>query len=356
MDDGSWMPIIFLCILAICATYCAAAEISYASMNKIRVKNYAANGDKRAEKAMIIADNFDEALTTLLIGNNIMHIGFGTVAAYISIQLWGIQSLKYTTIIAAVFVFFFTELMPKSYARTNSEKFALAISGSLLALIRILAPVVSLFTSMGQKLSSYFPESQEPEITEAELFDIIEKAREEAVLDRDKQNLVDSALNFDVITVGDIFTNRNDIVALNIYSTHQDIREKIQKQKYSRLPVYEHTIDNIIGILNARTFLKHYVKHDVFDLRSLLAEPHYVNPKTPIDELLREMSSKKLHMSIVVDEAKKVLGIITVEDILEELVGEIWDESDAVYGENLKGTEKRKGGSDLLEINATSSH
>jgi len=336
MDGDSWIQIILLVLLILGAAYCAASEIAYASINKIRVKNYADNGDKRAKTAMYISNNFDQALTTILIGNNLTHIGFASLATLISTQLWGIESVKYTTIVSTVVVFLISEMIPKSYAKTNSVKFALVVSGSLLALMKIFSPVASLFTFISRGLSKFFPEEQEPAITEEEFYDIIKTVQEEGVLDRGKQELVHSALDFDVITVGDIFTAREDIVALDIDSTKEEILDKIKTQKYSRLPVYKGNIDNIIGILQTRKFLKRYIIHDIFDVQSLLLEPHFVSKKAPVDDLLKEMSSKKLHMSIVIDDCQKALGIVTVEDILEELVGEIWDEDDVVNEECIK--------------------
>jgi CBS domain containing-hemolysin-like protein len=318
------------------AAYCAASEISYASINKIRIKNYADNGDKRAKTAMYISNNFDQALTTILIGNNLTHIGFASLATLISTQLWGVESVKYTTIVVTVIVFLISEMIPKSYAKANNVKLSLAVSGSLFTLMKVFLPITSLFMFISRRLSKLFPESQEPAITEEEFYDIIETAEEEGILDRGKQELVNSALDFDGVTVGDILTAREDIVALDIDSKQEEILEKIKTQKYSRLPVYKGNIDNIIGILQIRKFLKLYIKHDVFDVRSLLLEPHFISKKAPIDDILKEMSNKKLHISIVVDDLGKTLGVVTVEDILEELVGEIWDEEDVVNEKFLK--------------------
>lgn len=330
MDGDSWIQIILLVLLIMGGAYCAASEISYASINKIRVKNYAINGDRRAKTAMYISNNFDRALTTILIGNNLMHIGFASLATLISTRLWGVGSVKYTAIVSTIVIFLISEMIPKSYAKANNISFALAVSGSLLKLMKILSPVASLFIFISRRLSKLFPESQEPAITEEEIYDIIETAHAEGVLDRGRQELINSALDFDIITVGDIFTTREDIVALDIDSTQEEILRKIRTQKYSRIPIYKDNIDNVIGILQIRKLLKLYFKHGVFDVQSLLLKPHFVSKKAPVDDLLKEMSSKKLHISIVVDECGKTLGIVTIEDILEELVGEIWDEQDVV--------------------------
>lgn len=340
MDSDSWIRVILLAILTIGAAYCAACEISYASMNKIRVKSYADNGDKRAIKAMHISDNFDQALTTLLIGNNITHIAFGSLATLLASQLWGVESVKFVAVVSAVFIFLVSEMIPKSFAKANSEKFAIAASNSLNFLMRILSPVAVLFMSISKKISNLFPKADEPPITEEEFYDIIETAEEEGVLDKEKQELVHSVLNFDVITAGGIYTGRDKIVALDVNSPIEEILQVVRTQKYSRLPVYEGNIDSIIGILHVRKFLKSYLKQGKLDIRDLLTEVHFVREETPIDDLLRYMSNKKLHMSVVTDGFGRTLGIITIEDILEELVGEIWDEDDAVHEKHMESPNK----------------
>ena len=237
MDGDSWMRVILLVFLTMGAAYCAGSEISFAAMNKLRIRKYAENGNKRAISAMYIVNNFDQALTTLLISNNIMNISFGSLTALIAIQLWGISSVKYVTILTAVFVFFFNEMIPKTYAKANSESFALAVSGSLRTLMKILSPVAFLFVLISQNLAKLFPERLDPEITEEELYDIFEAAQVEGVLDKSEHELVHSTLNFDITTAGDILTKNEEIIALDINSSHADILQKIRTQKYSRLPV-----------------------------------------------------------------------------------------------------------------------
>lgn len=331
MDGGSSTLFILLFIFLAGAAYCASSEIAFASVNKIRLKNYAENGDKRAINAMYITVNFNKALTTLLIGNNITHIAFASVATLLSTRLWGVESVKYTTIVSTFVVFLFSEMIPKSFGKANSTRIALAVSGSLRALMKILAPVAYFFTYISNCVSKLFPvKDSEPFMTEEELYDIIETANEEGVLDEDQHELVHSALDFDDITVGDIFTARKDIVALDINSSQEEILAIIKKYKYSRIPMYKDSLDNIVGILPVRKFLKAYIKNQTIDLKDMLLKPHYTMCNMPIDNVLREMSGKKIHMSIVVDDNSKTLGIVTVEDILEELVGDIWDEDDVV--------------------------
>lgn len=331
MESDSWMRVILLVFLTMGAAYCAGSEIAFAALNKIRIRKRADDGNKRAISAMYIVNNFDQALTTLLISNNLMNISYGAVATLIAMSIWGVSSVKYVTIFTAVFVFFFNEMIPKSYARANSESFALAVSGSLRTLMRVLSPVAFLFVRISQNISKLFPDCQDPEITEEELYDIFDAAQAEGILDDSEHELVHSTMNFDVTTAGDILTRNSDIIALDIHASHDDILQKIREYKYSRLPVYADTLDNIIGILHVRRFLKSCLKEDDRDIRSAMLQPHYATQETPIDHLLQEMSNKKSHMCIVRDGFEKAIGIVTVEDILEELVGEIWDENDTVH-------------------------
>lgn len=330
MDSDSWIRVILLAFLSMGAAYCAASEISYASVNKIRIKSYADKGDKRAKTVLYISDRFEQALTTLLVGNNITHIGFGSIATLIATRLWGVNSVKYVAVASAVFVFLVCEMIPKSYAKANSEKFALTVSASLKFLMKILAPVTFLFMSIGRRISRLFSTAEEPAMTEEEFYDIMETVEEEGVLDKDKQELVQSALNFDVITAGDIMTGRDCIIALDVNTPRDEILKTIKTEKYSRIPIYQGNMDNVVGILHARNFLKCYIREKEFDLRDVMTDVHFVQQKTPIYELLQKMSSEKLHMSMVTDNTGRVLGLVTVEDILEELVGEIWDEDDIV--------------------------
>jgi len=337
MDSDSWIQGILLVLFLMGAAYCAASEISYASINKIRMKNYADKGDIRAKKAIYISDHFDKALSTILIGNNVMHIAFASLATLLSTRFWGVESVKYTTIISTAIVFLISEMIPKSYAKANSERVALGVAFSLSRLMKILSPVASFFMFIGRGISKLFPQNPEPAITEEEFYDMIETAREEGVLVGKKQELLRSALDFDVITAGDILTKREDVVALDIDWPLEKIIAKIKSQRFSRLPVYKGSIDNVIGILQVRKFLKEYIKHKdtSWDIQSRLLDPLFVNMRAPIDKLLQRMSRQKLHMAIVTDGYGKTLGIITLEDILEELVGEIWDEDDIVTDEEL---------------------
>ncbi|NLL35278.1 MAG: HlyC/CorC family transporter [Clostridiales bacterium] len=329
MDSDGWLRILTLVLLTLGAAYCASSETSFAAMNRVRIQNLADNGDKRAKLALRISDNFEKTITTLLIGNNITHIAFASLVTLISTELWGVKSVKYMTILSTVYVFLFSEMIPKSFAKANSEKFALAISRSLYFVMRLLTPVSFLFMYIAKFVTRLFPENDEPEISKEEFLDIMETVEEEGILG-EKQELVRSALSFDEKTVGDVFTPIDKVVSINVLSTKEQILETAKSVKFSRLPVYDGEPDNIIGIIHVRDFLKKILreKDSELDINSLLLEAHHTVCGAYISDLLHDMSTKKIHMSMVVDVTEKIIGLITIEDILEELVGEIWDEDD----------------------------
>lgn len=330
MDSDSWIQLILLILLLIGAAYCAASEIAFASVNRIRLRNLADGDDKRAEKALYITDNFDKAISTILIGNNITHIGFASIATLISTRLWGVESVKYSTIVSTIIVFLFSEMIPKNYGKAKSTKFTIRVSNSLYWFMKVFTPLTIIFTSLSSTIAKLFPIADETAITEEEFYDIIETANEEGILDKNSQELIESALWFDDMKVEDVYTSIDDVVALEINSTEHEIVEKIKSYKYSRIPIFKGDLNNIVGILSARKLIKQYIKHSALDMDMLVTPPYFVKVGTPIDTLLKHMSSKKQHMAIVVDEDHNAIGIVTVEDILEELVGEIWDEDDIV--------------------------
>lgn len=329
MDSDGWLRILLLILLTLGAAYCASSETSFAAMNRIRIQNLADNGDKRAKLALRISDNFEKAITTLLIGNNITHIAFASLVTLISTELWGVKSVKYMTIISTVYVFLFSEMIPKSFAKANNDKFVLVVSKSLNAVMRLLSPVSFLFMFIAQSISKLFSGDSEPSISEEDFLDIMEAAEEEGVLG-EKQELVNSALSFDEITVGDVFTPIENVVSIDVHSTKEQILETAKAERFSRLPVYDESPESIVGILHIRDFLKQIIKYkdDAFNINSLLLETYFASCDTYISDLLHKMSTKKQHMAMVVDNTGNVIGLITMEDILEELVGEIWDEDD----------------------------
>ncbi len=331
MDDGSRLPWIIAVLLLFCAAFFAVAETAYASCPKSRVKAAAERGDARAKTALLILDDFDKAISTLLICTNIVHIATASIVTVAVTKLWGLSAVSISTIVTTIVVFFAGEMLPKSIAKKYSEPLALATGPVLRFLMKVFTPLSALLTWIGQSAAKLTPDETPVSFTEDELYDIIEDMTEEGSLDEQQGELISSALQFGEVTVESVLTPRVDLVAVNISSRLEDILAVIKTTNHSRLPVYEGSIDNIIGVLQIRKFIKAYLRlGNNLDLRPLMDEVFFIHQSTNIDELLPVMSKRKLNMAVVTDNYGGTLGIVTVEDILEELVGEIWDEDDVV--------------------------
>ncbi len=331
MDDGSrisWLIVVFLLFGAM---YFAVAETAFASVSRTRLKTYADKGDPRAAKALFVTDNMDRAITTILIGTNVVHLAAASVVTVNVTRIWGLSAVTVSTLITTLAVFFFGEMLPKSIARKYSERLSLSTAGSLCFFMFILRPVAALLTLIGNGAAALTKGDSEASVTENEIYDIIEDMTEEGSLNEEQKDLISSALSFGDVTVESILTSRVDVAAIDVSMSEKEILDFIKEQNHSRIPVYEKTIDNIIGILQIRKYIKDYIRNDEpLDIRGLLDEPYFVHQSTKIDDLLQIMSTRKLNMAVVTDNYGGTLGIVTVEDILEELVGEIWDEDDRV--------------------------
>ena len=331
MDDGSRLPWIIAVLLLFCAAFFAVAETAYASCPRSRVKAAAERGDARAKTALLILDDFDKAISTLLICTNIVHIATASIVTVAVTKLWGLSAVSISTIVTTIVVFFAGEMLPKSIAKKYSEPLALATGPVLRFLMKVFTPLSALLTWIGQSAAKLTPDETPVSFTEDELYDIIEDMTEEGSLDEQQGELISSALQFGEVTVESVLTPRVDLVAVDISSSLESILAVIKTTNHSRLPVYEGSIDNIIGVLQIRKFIKAYLRlGNNLDLRPLMDEVFFIHQSTNIDELLPVMSKRKLNMAVVTDNYGGTLGIVTVEDILEELVGEIWDEDDVV--------------------------
>ena len=331
MDDGSRLLWITASVLLLCAVFFAVTEISMASVSRNRMKTIADHGDSRAKKVVYILDNFDKAISTILIGTNIVHISIATIVTVAVTRRWGLSAVSVSTIITTIAVFFAGEMLPKSIAKKYSEKCSLACAGPLSFLMKLFAPLSKLLAMIGNAASRLTRGEAEKSVTEDELYDIIEDMTEEGSLDEEQGELISSALQFGDVTVESILTPRVDLIAIDIEDSIDEVLSRIKSCSHSRLPVYEGSIDNIIGILQIRRFIKAYLKQGKdLDVRSLLDKVFFVHQSTNIDELLPVMSRQKMNIAVVTDNYGGTVGIVTVEDILEELVGEIWDEDDVV--------------------------
>ena len=331
MDEGSRLSWIIAILLVFAAAYFAVTETAFASASRSKLKTAADRGDGRAKKALYVLDNFDRAISTLLICTNIVHIATASIVTVAVTKLWGLSAVSISTIITTIVVFFAGEMLPKSIAKKYSERFAKSCAGPLCFFMKLFAPVSALLTWIGQTAAKFTKGDPQISVTEDELYDIIEDMTEEGSLDEEQGELISSALQFGEVTVESILTPRVDLAAVNVNEKPEDILSLVKFYNHSRLPVYEGSVDHIIGILQIRRFIKAYLKQgEQLDVRSLLDEVFFVHQSTNIDELLPVMSKRRLNMAVVTDNYGGTLGIVTVEDILEELVGEIWDEDDVV--------------------------
>ncbi len=331
MDEGSWLSWFIIALLIMAASYFATAETAFASVSRIKVKSEFDRGDRRAKKALFVLDNFDKAITTILIGTNIVHIVTAAMVTVLVTSKWGISAVTVSTIITTLVLFFIGEMLPKSIGKKYSCRFSLSLASSLKLFMLIFTPVAFILTKIGQTVAKLTKGDTEVTVTEDELYDIIENMKDEGDLDSERGELVHSALMFADVAVESIVTPRVDVAAIDIETPLNEILAFVKSSRHSRFPVYKDNIDNVIGVLQIRKFIKAYIKQgDALDVNSVLDEIYFAHQSTKIDELLAEMSRKRLNMAVITDNYGGTLGIVTVEDILEELVGDIWDEDDEV--------------------------
>ncbi|MBE6798352.1 MAG: HlyC/CorC family transporter [Ruminococcaceae bacterium] len=334
MDSDSWGQIILLVVLIIGSAFFSASETAFTSLNKIRLKTMADDGNKRAASTLRLAENYDKFLSTVLIGNNIVNIASTSIATVLFIK-WlgnGPTSTTVSTVVMTVAVLIFGEVSPKSVAKEMPEKFAMFATPLFRTLVILFTPFVAFFTAWKKLLKRMFKLQNDDAITGDELLNIVEEAHSGGGIDETESDLIRSAISFSEHPVSDILTPRVDIVAVSKDEEFTEIARIFDESGFSRLPVFDETIDSIVGVIHIRDFNKLVLTGDK-PLESIIKEPVFVAKQISISNLLKFMQSKKTHMAVVADEYGGTLGIATMEDILEELVGEIWDEYDEVIEE-----------------------
>ena len=322
------------CILL--SGFFSAAEMSYSSLNRLRIDNLAEDGSRRAKLAGKIADRYDDALSAILIGNNLVNIAGTALATVASILLTGGE--KYTalaTLIMLVLVIIFGETIPKIVAKKNANRFALAYAYAVRALTILLTPLRFIVVGLVRLITKPLKGEEEAGEEEAveELQTLIETVEDEGVIDEDRSELLHAALDFSEVSASEAMTARVDMVAVDIDDDWEDVLAAIEEAPYSRLPVYEESVDNIIGVLYLNHFFKAMIDEERPDLRALLMPPCYVYQTMRLPDVLARMRRAKMHLAIVTDEYGGTAGVISMEDVLEEIVGEIWDETDEVVSE-----------------------
>ncbi len=317
------------------SSYFAAAETAYAAVSKVRMRTLADKGNKRAGRVLWITDRFDRTLTTILIGNNIFHAACASLSALLVMQQFSQEYVIYGTLLTTIIVYLFAEMIPKSLAKARAEELALFFSGSMTLLIRLLTPISAVFSVISTLLSKLFAGKEEKTVTEEELLSLIETIEDEGVLEPEKQALVNSAIEFRDKLAQDIMIPMVQVVCIDAATPIDQLAKMLQSESHSRLPVFERSRDNIVGILPVNLFLSQYVTGKRVPLRKILLKPYIFDSEIEISVLLQRMRLNKLHMVFLVDKNRRKVGIITMEDLLEELVGEIQDESDAGEGVEL---------------------
>ena len=334
--------IIIIVVCVILSGYFSATETAFSTFNRIRVKNMAEKGDKKASLVIKLSDNYDSLISTILIGNNIVNILASSMGALVFARFIsnGELASAVNTAVLTIAILIFGEISPKTIAKNNPERFAL-FSAPIINVVRIiLFPLIVIFNSWQKLLAKIFKNSNDQGMTEEELISIIEEAEEDGDIDKEESDLIKSAIEFGDLEVGDIFTPRIDLTALPVGSTKEVVAKTFSESGYSRLPVYEGDIDNVVGILYYKDFYTVAYKTNV-PLHEIIKPVIYVAKTQPVNELMKELQEKQLHMAVVTDEFGSTAGIVTLEDILEEIVGEIWDEHDEII-EEIKEVEENE--------------
>lgn len=315
-------------LLVVFSGYFSATETAFTSLNKIRIKNMANDGDHRARNVMELAENYDNLLSTILVGNNLVNIMLSSISTVLFIGLYPNYGATIATAVATIVVLIFGEISPKSLAKENPEKFAMFSAPFIRALVVVLTPVNWIFSMWKRFLAKIFNTDSGRPITEDELLTIVEEAETEGGIDTEQSELIQNAIEFNDLEALDVLTPRVDIKAIEMDTSEDEIGEIFIETGFSRLPVYDDDLDSIIGVLNQKDF-HNYIKGGRASVSEYVKPVIFVAGSMKISQLLKKLQTAKTHIAIIVDEYGGTYGLVTMEDIIEELVGEIYDEHDA---------------------------
>ena len=335
MDPALRIVIIVFCIIM--SAYFSATETAFSTFNRIRVKNLAEKGNKKAALVLKLADKYDTLISTILIGNNIVNILASSMTTLLFVELlkdgnYAAFASGISTAVLTIVILTFGEISPKTVAKKMPESFAMFSAPLINLIFVILIPLTLIFNLLQKLLGKMFKSDEDQGMTEEELISIIEEAEEEGDFDKEESTLIKSAIEFGDLEVGDIFTPRIDITAISKEASFEEIKDVFNDSGYSRIPVYEGDLDNVIGILYYKDFFSSSFK-DGDDISEIMKPVMYVTKSQKINDLLKDLQEKQLHLAIVTDEYGSTAGLVTLEDILEEIVGDIWDEHDEVVEE-----------------------
>ncbi|EKB56524.1 HlyC/CorC family transporter [Falseniella ignava] len=332
-DQVTSIGIFILCIFL--SAFFSSSETAFTSANQHRLKNQAEEGNRQAQQAEKLINQYEQLLSTILIGNNLVNILSSAVATLFFVQLFPIYGATISTIVTTIILLIFGEITPKLVAKLFPEKLAKQFSGILTVLNKLFSPVVWVLSQWQRLVIDLLPVKNSPSISEDELLTMLNVAKSEGTLEDDEHDLVRAAIRFDDTEVSQIITPRIDIDGIDIESSFEEIDQVFEQTNHTRLAVYDGTIDELIGTIHERDFnrfVKRHANHPESnkDLRSIISKPHYVPITMLLSDLLQFMQLNKVHLSYVIDEFGSIQGIVTMEDILERLVGDIWDEHDQI--------------------------
>lgn len=353
MDPLTIVYIVILALLLVCSSFFSMSETAFTSASIVRLKTMAKDGDRGAEKAVAVLEDYDRLLTTILIGNNLVNIAATTIAALFFVLLLGeATGSVVSTVVMTILVLTFGEITPKTLAKRHPERYAVRIVGVLHGLEVLLSPVSWVFGKLTDRLSRKAGEEDAVMMTEDELEVMIDEIEGDGVIEKAKGDLIKSAMRFDDTTVSEVFMPRVDVVAMDVATPPEEAGRVFSESGFSRIPVYNGSIDNIVGVVNAKEFYSRRLAGEDFSLSDIANPVKYVPETMSIDAVFRDFQKTKVHMAVVLDSYGGTMGIVTMEDILEELVGEIWDESDDVQQdivEQSDGTWVVKGMSSIFD-------
>ncbi len=347
IDSTSIAMLVTLLILVAMSAYFSATETAYTSLNRIRLKNRADNGSRRAAKTLALAEEYDKLLTTILIGNNIVNITATTVATVLCTKWFHQYGPTVSTVALTIIILIFGEVTPKSMSKERPEDFAMFAQPLLKLFMVVLTPLNFLFSQWKKLMSKVFRSKGDDGITEEELVGMVDQAQTEGGLDEHESDLIRNAIEFNDLEVSEILTPRVDLTAADEESSMEEVAALFAETGYSRIPLYHDTIDNIVGVIHEKDFYAARYRGET-SVSVLKSPVFYTTGNTKVSDLLRILQKNKAHMAVVVDEYGGTQGICTLEDILEELVGEIWDEHDEV----IETFQKQADGSYLIACSA----
>ncbi len=336
MDNGMIMQLLLMVLLLCMSAFFSATETAFSSLNKTRLKSLADQGNKRAGQALTLADQYDNLLSTILVGNNIVNIALASIGTVLFVNLIGSAGVTVSTAVMTVAVLIFGEVTPKSLAKEAPETFAMRVAPVVKLLTMVLRPVNWLFAQWKKLLSKLFKVKDDRRLTQDELITLVEEVEHDGGMNAEESELLRSAIEFHDLDVADILTPRVRVEGVAADATAQEVAEEFEKSGYSRLPVYEETLDKIVGVIHQKDFYRK-LREDKGNWQEIIKAAVYVPETVKISDLMRLLQKTKSQMAIVADEYGGTVGIVTMEDILEELVGEIWDEHDEIEVELQQG-------------------